>query len=916
MICKGKTLIFVVFLWTLTSCQAQSWMSTSPNSLQQSNSQLSQMPIESHSPSSNQTNQTNQTSMIREVQKTAFSSGDSINIYGDEFLKSSNYTVELHIPGNERKATSFAHFVNDKMLNFVVPYLPSDLSANNVSLFIFQDGNRLSEVPVHILAFQKSDLQEKLIQTINKIKEEDSSQPHQLSQTTEIIGDFFKAETNNEVAIKQLDYALSSTINSLEDIDLVINILDEYTGKNGFQTKATLIDQNHDLVLKNPIQRSPLDPDKYDSRNAESKLLNRLPECDTATLGDLIPENDNRPVVIYVNGVNTRSDQFCNTKQNIEKMFKSENIPAIVTGMYQHSIREDQESPDQVNKDEAICQNKKAQYQQKLMKLDEKNLVQTSNKAREEIIKIDSECHKSTNAFFFDAFKEIVDARTLGWTHAQVDELANIISRILQKNKRIILMPHSQGNFFVRQALERLLGEAKNPNNIFTKDKILNSVGVVWMASPVEAEHAKYDQAKICSDLIKEPTCHSVHVGVRQDVIAHLRYLNDFGPGVANPFGSPIGNNHSISFNTPSFVTVLSGKTDQNEPLDISINPDYLNEYQDSVVEAPIDIGPATPVDAGVAGETKLNISAHDVDCVYLYDRQNPSDYCVHKGIKPLIFQVDPTPRAKVLSAIKTFVRDLQYPIKALIPATGLPPTSQPVTSTPSSTTPATSVPETSLPDTNIPRFASVTLAAHVNKPDKIYFSGQALDDRSLASITLRISGPKVMNKDVFIKPIQGTSLDLSQYYFDSNNPDYAGLAGDYGIALIVTDTAGNSSNVFFQVQVTDETAINNPDTIKPYFSNAYLSSSVTKPNAINFSGNAYDDKGLSIITMKVSGPKGNDLTAFSNNISGTSHSLSGYYFDSNNSYYAGVAGSYTVALWIKDSAGNTESKVFGVQVR
>lgn len=82
------------------------------------------------------------------------------------------------------------------------------------------------------------------------------------------------------------------------------------------------------------------------------------------------------------------------------------------------------------------------------------------------------------------------------------------------------------------------------------------------------------------------------------------------------------------------------------------------------------------------------------------------------------------------------------------------------------------------------------------------------------------------------------------------------------------------------------------------------------------FTGTVRDDKGLKLVTMKVSGPKGNDLTAFSEGLSGLKKDLSGYYFDSTNSTYGGKKGSYTVALWFKDTSGQTMSHTFSVKVQ
>ncbi len=207
------------------------------------------------------------------------------------------------------------------------------------------------------------------------------------------------------------------------------------------------------------------------------------------------------------------------------------------------------------------------------------------------------------------------------------------------------------------------------------------------------------------------------------------------------------------------------------------------------------------------------------------------------------------------------------------------------------------------------PYFQNPYLPSSVTIPNRIYFSGYAYDDKGLKTITMMVSGPRGNNLTAFSTSISGTSLNLSSYYFDSNNTNYAGMAGNYTVALWIKDTADQTASVVFSV------VVNSSADQKPYFQNPYLPSSVTIPNRIYFSGYAYDDKGLKTITMMVSGPKGNNLTAFSSAVSGTSLNLSSYYFDSNNTNYAGMAGNYTVALWIKDTADQTASVVFSVQV-
>lgn len=101
-----------------------------------------------------------------------------------------------------------------------------------------------------------------------------------------------------------------------------------------------------------------------------------------------------------------------------------------------------------------------------------------------------------------------------------------------------------------------------------------------------------------------------------------------------------------------------------------------------------------------------------------------------------------------------------------------------------------------------------------------------------------------------------------------------------------------------------------------PTFDGVSLPSEVTMPNKIYFSGYANDDKGLSIITMKVSGPIGEHITGFSDKVRDKSVNLSDYYFDSNSLKYSRKPGFYSIALWIKDTREQVASEQFAVTVK
>ena len=100
-----------------------------------------------------------------------------------------------------------------------------------------------------------------------------------------------------------------------------------------------------------------------------------------------------------------------------------------------------------------------------------------------------------------------------------------------------------------------------------------------------------------------------------------------------------------------------------------------------------------------------------------------------------------------------------------------------------------------------------------------------------------------------------------------------------------------------------------------PYFSpTPTLSSSIEIPNTASFTGAVYDDIGLYSVSMTVNGPRGYS-TAFTDYISGTYKNLSSYYFDSDNTSYSGLAGYYTVNLYVQDTDGQVISETFNVTV-
>ena len=83
------------------------------------------------------------------------------------------------------------------------------------------------------------------------------------------------------------------------------------------------------------------------------------------------------------------------------------------------------------------------------------------------------------------------------------------------------------------------------------------------------------------------------------------------------------------------------------------------------------------------------------------------------------------------------------------------------------------------------------------------------------------------------------------------------------------------------------------------------------------FSGNITDDVALKQLKMEVVKGSGSPVVAFDvTNLSGTSASLSSYFFDPASSSYAGSAGTYYIALHLKDAAGNYAGANWTVTIR
>lgn len=592
------------------------------------------------------------------LKESAIAVGETLHIQGKNISAQGQYQVRVETePGESRVAA--VNVVSADEMAVSIPWLDTAERSSVLKVSLFEGERNLKQFQVSLKKVSLSSVQHQLrneLENLKGLSQESLSATAPVSGAVEIMHQTLQTGENSPQTFREIDYVLAGTIDSAASLELVLQTLESYQQKYSFKTAAQLFDATDQLVLANPIQRSKLDPNTF-------KEPNQLPACLSSQ--DTLSKD---LVVLYINGINTRSDQFCNTKQRIATMVSDLGITADVSGVYQHSLREDIENnPQKIEERKQACENLKDQTNRRIRIATAGKGVATFNFSLTAGVAFEY-ADKQVNCSTFtpagaDTLREAVGQRLVNYDPAQVAEISNIVSRLLQRNKRIILMPHSQGNFFARQALERLLREAEKPGNIFSKEQIVNSVGVIWMASPVEiqriqaparpltgpgsvlvnpeselaAQKAAY--ALVCNANLQEPTCFSTHVGIRQDVVAHLRYLENW------------------------HVFHLLGSLGKN----VQIHPDYVDEYQTSTFEAPIQIDAfeLPGVNGGAAGMLNLGLKAHDVDCSYLYDpnTSNPLDYCRQRDdIKP-VASTGPTPRKKIEEALLSISKNLHYPL-------------------------------------------------------------------------------------------------------------------------------------------------------------------------------------------------------------------------------------------------------------
>ncbi len=85
------------------------------------------------------------------------------------------------------------------------------------------------------------------------------------------------------------------------------------------------------------------------------------------------------------------------------------------------------------------------------------------------------------------------------------------------------------------------------------------------------------------------------------------------------------------------------------------------------------------------------------------------------------------------------------------------------------------------------------------------------MDDKGLSQISMTVNGPA--GNKTFTQNISGTSKNLSSYYFNSSDTNYADKPGTYTVTLSISDTSGNKVSTIFNILINNIASDTFPET-------------------------------------------------------------------------------------------------------
>lgn len=290
---------------------------------------------------------------------------------------------------------------------------------------------------------------------------------------------FAQAQSSQE-AITSIDTALAASLSTAAETAALLEI-DRNFG--GWITDVSNISSAREVTRMAVKQGVPFN-------FAHRKLMGRAQ-------GVLCPENAANAadtVVIYVNGVAVPRSVYVAGVELLRARVAAIMDAAVVKGMYQRSTR----AAEQEHFGGVVCPNFHVAYP-----LLSELFMEACGRETAGHIDLTTAPTETLGAFY-----QPDNAASLG----QPAELANMIENELLSGKRVILLTHSHGSYFVQAALETIRTRADASSYSATTEEVLGAIGTIAVGNPMPGDVASVTPhshcISICSDnvaLLRDP---------------------------------------------------------------------------------------------------------------------------------------------------------------------------------------------------------------------------------------------------------------------------------------------------------------------------------------------------------------------------------------------------------------------------
>lgn len=538
--------------------------------------------------------------------------GDKITLNGKNF--GSNPQVKISL--GDVIANAYVIDSNDTTINIRVPFISNKTVSSGGTMRVVSNqkdskGLLFTYNPVVITQSQKS-----FTSVINSLKIDKDDPDSSAQNMQKLVSKVFLESTNNQDFSRKIDIALAQSINSKKDIDDLVEINKKLSGyiassesfiNNSFSTKDSNFDDTacgkntesigepqtsmiyvnginteYGFDITNQRIREVLGIKNQDDIFLPDarKLLDEADKCYIFTgflknlqviqkfLDDNNIKNTKLMGVYNVSGVNLNlfSEWYSKLANSIEDSLKNNELEI-------KNLDEKYKNASYFEKANIIAEN--------LVRKSIDNKYQNFSFVKDKIVEFDSyglkilpkvesglnyavgmgtDIVESFSQYLCNSLEKIENDKT-------VPTIKNVMEEQILSGRKVILLPHSQGNFFVNEAIKEI--KNSNDTNNLLKEYLNTSIGVIGLASPQILEKSFFSNSFYVSNI--------------GDTVAQIAILpNDLQSLAQNCINTELSSekltenffscNYLLSFKLSNIFSKLSCTSNQ-----VSLDPSYID---------------------------------------------------------------------------------------------------------------------------------------------------------------------------------------------------------------------------------------------------------------------------------------------------------------------------------------------------